>query len=275
VTTKHVRALPPEVVEARRSTAAAATIAFVGQGIIAVVDIRAIGFDVLSAVRIAHVALAACALVLLVTRRDGGLRVTEVAFALVAIPFVFVLAASEVVFASRELVRDQLSWYKLVMVGIAALAPASPRLPVAVVLTLGMQAVVLPLALGRPPTVPGEPWITIIFAVISIAMLVSRARRREAAASAAHLAARVAALERVTRLLLRVRDRANTPLQTITLCTELIWRRCPEQQRAAEAIQHAVVRLRRLSTALQRGTRSLERASEAAKAREVPRKSRR
>jgi hypothetical protein len=261
VTSKHVLAVPPELVEARRSTAAAAGIAFVAQAIIVVVDTRAIGFDAMSAVRLAHAALAACALVLLVTRREAGLRVTEIAFALVAIPFVFVMAASHLDFAARGLARDQQSWYKLVMLGIASLAPASPVLPVLVIVALGVEAAVLPAALGQHPIMAGEPWITVVFAAASVAMLVSRARRREQAARAARLVARVAALDRMTRLLLRVRDRANTPLQTVTLCAELIGRRCPEERRAVEAIQHAVVRLRRLSTALRRATRSLDRAS--------------
>jgi hypothetical protein len=56
-----------------------------------------------------------------------------------------------------------------------------------------------------------------------------------------------------------VRDRANSPLQTVALGAEIMKRRCPDQKRVAEAMDRAVQRLRKLSTALQRASRSIER----------------
>jgi hypothetical protein len=106
---------------------------------------------------------------------------------------------------------------------------------------------------------PGEPWVTLIFAAIAVAMLVSRARRRRAIAQAARIAAHATALERMARLLLRVRDRANTPLQTIALGSALLTRRCAGQERVAAAMGRAVRRLSRLSKALQRASRAIER----------------
>jgi hypothetical protein len=104
---------------------------------------------------------------------------------------------------------------------------------------------------GVVPRAPGEPWIALTFTVVAVGMLVSRARRREFVANAARVAAHAAALERVARLLLLLRDCANTPLQTVALGTAIVKRRCPDQHRAAAE----------LSNALQRASRSIERAS--------------
>jgi hypothetical protein len=252
-------AIAPEVIEARRGAAAAAIIALAGQATLAVVDVTTIGWSALVAARIGHVAIAAIALALL-WLRPPSVRGAEVSFALAAIPFQLVLLVSELQFYARGDVRDHGSWYQLTMLGIATLAPADPLLPAFLVVMLGVQRVVLRYLLGVVPLAPGEPWLTLIFAAVAVGMLVSRARRREFVANAARVAAHAAALERVARLLLLVRDRANSPLQTVALGAAIMRRRCPDQRRVASAMDRAVHRLRKLSKALQRASRSFERA---------------
>jgi hypothetical protein len=249
-----------EVLEAQRGAGAAALIAIVGQATLAMIDARAIGVGALVAARLAHVAIAAIALALLAVRRPSIL-LSEVAFALVAIPFQVVLLVSELEFAAQGQVRDHGSWYQLTMLGIASLSPGDPLLPTLLVVALAVQRVVLQFLLGVSPAAPGEPWVTLIFAVVAVGMLVSRARRREAVAHAARVEARAAALEHVARLLLLVRDRANSPLQTVALGAAIMRRRCADQQRVAAAMDRAVLRLRRLSKALQRASQTIERAS--------------
>jgi hypothetical protein len=253
-------ATAPEILEAQRAACAAAIIAIVAQASLAVIDQRSIGAGALVDARLAHVAVASTALAFLL-RRPPSIRATEVAFALVAIPFLLVLLVSELDFVARGEVRDQGSWYQLTMLGIASLAPADPLLPALLVVALGLQRVVLHYLLGATQVAPGQPWITLIFAAVAVGMLVSRARRREAVAHAARVEAHAAALERVARLLLLVRDRANTPLQTVALGAAIVKRRHPDQQRVASAMERAVRRLGRLSTALQRASRSIERTS--------------
>lgn len=250
----------PEISEARRGTVAAALIAMVGEAAIALIDANVIGAGPLVAARLVHVAVAAAALVWLFMR-PPSVRAAEIAFAFVAIPFLPVLLVSELSLAPLGDIRDHGSWYKLVMVGVASLAPADPLLPSILVVALGMQRVVLRYLLHVPPIAPGEPWITLFFAVIAVAMLLTRASRREAVARAARVEAHAAALERVTRLLLHVRDRANTPLQTIALGTAIMKRRCADERRVTAAMDRAVLRLRRLSKALQRASRTIERAT--------------
>jgi len=258
--TRITTATAPEIVEARRGATTAAVIAFAGQATLAVVDARTLGWSALVAARIGHVCIAAIALALL-WLRPPSIRGAEVSFALVAIPFQLVLLVSEIEFYVRGSVRDHGSWYQLTMLGIATLAPADPMLPAFLVVMLGVQRVLLRFLLGVVPLAPGEPWLTLIFAAVAVGMLVSRARRREIVANAARVAAHAAALERVARLLLLVRDRANSPLQTVALGAAIVKRRCPDQQRVAAAMDRAVHRLRKLSKALQRASRSFERAT--------------
>jgi hypothetical protein len=253
-------AAAPEILEARRGAGVAAIITIVAQATLAVIDAKAIGLGALVAARIVHVAVASIALVLLVAR-PPSIRVSEISFAIVAIPFQLVLLVSELEFAQRGEIRDHGSWYQLTMLGIASLAPADPLLPALLVVALGVQRVFLQYLLGTTPVAPGEPWITLVFAAVAVGMLVSRARRREAVAHAAQIAAHAAALERVARLLLLVRDRANSPLQTLALGAAMMKRRCPDQQRVTTAMDRAVHRLGKLSKALQRASRSIERES--------------
>jgi hypothetical protein len=258
--TRAPAATAPEVLEARRGAGVAAIIAILGQTTLAVIDARDLGFGPLVVARLAHVAIASIAFALLALRRPS-IRLSEVAFALVAIPFQLVLLVSELEFAARGLVRAHGTWYQLTILGIASLAPADPILPSLLVVALGVQRAALRFILGATPVSPGEPWFTLIFAAVAIGMLVTRARRREAVARAARIEAHAAALERVARLLLLVRDRANTPLQTVALGAAIMRKRCADQQRVAAAMDRAVRRLRRLSKALQRASRTIERES--------------
>lgn len=260
--TRAAAATAPEILEARRGAGAAALIAIAGEGTIAFVDTTTLGFGPLVVARIVHVAVAVVALALLVFARPN-IRGAEVSFALVVIPFQPVLLLSELVFAARGEIRDHASWYQLTMLGIASLAPASPLLPSLLIVGLGLQRVVLRFVLGITPVAPGEPWVTLIYAVIAVGMLVSRARRREAAREAARAMAHAAAVERVARLLLSVRDRANTPLQTIALGTAILKQRGAGEPRVIAAMDRAVRRLRRLSRALQRASRAFERTTPA------------
>lgn len=257
-------AIAHEILEARRGAGAAALIAITGEGAIAIIDATTIGFGPLEVARLVHVAIASFALALLLVARPS-IRSAEVSFALVAIPFQPVLLVSELEFLARGEVRDHASWYQLTMLGIASLAPASPLLPSLLIAGLALQRVVLRFLLGTTPVAPGEPWITLIYAVIAVGMLVTRARRREAAAQAARALAHAAAIERVAQLLVSVRDRANTPLQTIALGTAIM-KRHADQPRVTEAMDRAVRRLRRLSRALQRASRAFERPTPAHRA---------
>jgi hypothetical protein len=262
VTRIRVSAIAPEILEARRGAGVAAVIAISAQAILAVIDARTIGVGPLVVARIAHVAIASVALALLLGRRPS-VRAAELSFALVAIPFQLVLLVSELEFAARGPVRPHGGWYQLTMLGIASLAPGDPLLPSLLIVALAAQKVVLRFVLAVPQVAPGEPWFTLIFGGVAVGMLVSRARRREAVARAARAEAHAAALERVARLLLSVRDRANTPLQTIALGAAVMTRRCGGQQRVAAAMDRAIRRLSRLSKALQRASRSIERGSPA------------
>jgi hypothetical protein len=246
-------ATAPEILEARRGAGVAALIAITGEGTIAAVDATSVGFGPLVVARIVHVAIAGVALAMLLVARPS-IRTAEV------------LLVSELQFAARGEVRDHASWYQLTMLGIASLAPANPLLPSLLIVALGLQRVVLRFVFGIVPVAPGEPWITLIYATVAVGMLVSRARRREALGEAARAMAHAAAVERVARLLLGVRDRANTPLQTIALGTAILKRHGAGEPRVTAAMDRAVRRLRRLSRALQRASRAFERTTPAHRA---------
>jgi hypothetical protein len=237
------------------------TIALVGQSTIAMVDMRVLGFGATVAVRLVHAACAAAALAILALDRRRSLRAAEIAFALVAIPFLPSLLVAQWQFAAAGRDRPHDTWYELVMLGVALFAPAEPILPSLIIAVAAVQYCALSWIVGTATVSRGEPWTTVLFAAISIAMVVGRVHRRRAAVRSARLLARAIALERVTSLLLRARDLANTPLQTIELCTELAARDRPPPAHVVLAMRRATARLRRLSSMLERARVRVERAA--------------
>ncbi len=96
----------------------------------------------------------------------------------------------------------------------------------------------------------GEPGITLITAVFGLALLVFRLRRAALAARVARAAEEAIALQRLSQVLLDVRDLSNTPLQTIAFSAALIRKEHPELQPVLGHIDQALQKLKELDAAL-------------------------
>jgi hypothetical protein len=96
----------------------------------------------------------------------------------------------------------------------------------------------------------GEPWATIAIAVFATVIFVYRMRKDSLEAELHREREIAAANRRLAAIFLDVRDRANTPLQTITLTTAHLRRKHPELQRSVMRIERAVERLKAMDTAL-------------------------
>jgi hypothetical protein len=143
---------------------------------------------------------------------------------------------------------------KLGMFTVALLAP-EPRVGVLGIAayagaSLLQLATLSSAALGRLAL--GEPWATVAIAAFAAVMLVFWSRRdaRERRLSRAYEEAR--ARERVARVLLEIRDLANTPLQTISLSTALLRRQKPELQSVLGRVDRALQKLSELDTITRR-----------------------
>jgi len=97
----------------------------------------------------------------------------------------------------------------------------------------------------------GEPWIVLFYALFAVVLLVYRLRSLAFERETLRLHAEAEANEQMARNSLRVRDYANTPLQTIVFATELLLKRTPDQP-ALVCIERAAKRLTELSRAVTR-----------------------
>jgi hypothetical protein len=98
----------------------------------------------------------------------------------------------------------------------------------------------------------GEPWVTLVFGFVAMALLVQSSRRYALERKLLRSEHEAQALDRLARSFRAVRDFANTPLQTIELATALLRTRCPDSLRELEIVERALGRLRVLDELLSR-----------------------
>jgi hypothetical protein len=120
----------------------------------------------------------------------------------------------------------------MVLMGVALLTPLSLTLGMALLIAFSVETVVL-WALNLAGHLPGEPWVTLFYGVFAAALLWQRASERRLTRRLVQVNAEASALERIALASLAVRDRMNTPLQTLTLSIELL--EAQERARASGA----------------------------------------
>ena len=170
------------------------------------------------------------------------------------LPFLPVFALAEHALTTTGLVWVPMTGHRLVMLAISVLAPSSLWLGGGLIAAFALEAVVLWYALGLAthPGVrsPWEPWVTLIYGAVALAMLAYRVRSHTIELKLREARAEAEALERLARLFLAVRDATNTPLQTLELCLTLLERRHPESAPTTQAMERALRRVRSLTQRL-------------------------
>jgi hypothetical protein len=132
----------------------------------------------------------------------------------------------------------------------------APQLGVGLAAIAGFAAVAIAKFFSFDPEIQaglpvGEPWVILIYALFGGVLLAYRVRSLVLEREMARLLAERAAAEQLARALLRLRDYANTPIQTIAFATELIHKSQPELPVLAR-LDRAVESLKELSQALTR-----------------------
>ena len=150
--------------------------------------------------------------------------------------------------------RDLLVGHEFLMFGVAALFPGAARSGAQLVLTIATSAFGLWLTarffFGATPQV-GEPWITVVYAAIAVAIQILRSQVKGETRRLERARAEALALARMARVVLIIRDRSNTPVQTLELGIRLLSARCEGRDRALlELLQRSTSRLRELSELL-------------------------
>jgi hypothetical protein len=143
---------------------------------------------------------------------------------------------------------------KLGALAVALLAP--PSLWVGLASIVGFTGVsLLRFELWGPSVqaaLPTEPLATIAYGIFGLGLYGYRLHGRKVQREAADARAEAVALKRVSRMLLAVRDVANTPLQTLQLTNVLLERRCPEEHKLIERMSRGIARLEEMNRTISR-----------------------
>jgi len=201
--------------------------------------------------RALHVLLCAGLLVLLLLRgRDASTRLSAGVFAAVSLPYLPIFAVAEVAMAASGLVWLPLTGHRLLMLGMGLLAPTGLRLGSLLVGSFALESVILWYALGLNSRLemPWEPWVTLVWAGAGVGMLGFRVRTHRIERRLLLASAEAESLERVARLLLVLRDGANTPLQSLELALTLLRQRSPGDNAVLlNTMERALTQLRTLT----------------------------
>jgi len=145
--------------------------------------------------------------------------------------------------------------YKLLAIGLALLAPSA--LWVALV-AIGATAM-LPVAQTfqwpasvRAKVPAPEPWITVLYCVVALVLLIHRRRQLAAQVAVVRLQTKATYVEQLMRKFQAVRDLANSPLQSIEATLTLLRHKHPESQAQLVRIERQLDRLRKLTIVLSR-----------------------
>jgi hypothetical protein len=178
--------------------------------------------------------------------------------------------AATLAVANHQLAHSEVRWNpfeseRLGVLTIALLAPPRAWLGLACIFELTGAALAQWFAWGaaaRARLPPAAPWFVVCYGLFATMVYAHRLARQLVERRAAHARAEAAAVERFMRVLLSMRDLANTPLQTIELTVALLRRKETLEERLLERLERATRRLAVISHALEAEARDLRKGAE-------------
>jgi hypothetical protein len=186
---------------------------------------------------------------LLAWRSTLSPRMSAGVFTAVALPHLIIFAVAEAAMAASGHTWQPLTGHRLLMLGIGLLAPMGPELGVGLIGAFALEAVLLWYGLGLNTRLqmPWEPWVTLVWGASACGMLAFRVRTQRIEQRLQEARAETESLERVARLLLAMRDAANTPLQSLELAVSLLGQREPGHAKLLAAMERELAKLRSLT----------------------------
>ncbi|SEU30731.1 hypothetical protein [Stigmatella erecta] len=182
-------------------------------------------------------------------RRGLGVGV----FVAVVLPYLGLFAVAEVAMAEATAASGQvwlpLTGHRLLMVGIGLVAPTGLVLGSALIGAFALEGVLLWYGLGLHTrlVMPWEPWITLVWGAVACGLLAFRVRTQRIEERLNQARTEAESLQQLARLLLVLRDAANTPLQSLELGLSLLQQRVPQEAALLGTLERALVKLRALT----------------------------
>jgi hypothetical protein len=188
--------------------------------------------------------------------RSWSERSLELVFGLMTAPFLVGLWLPQAYSASDGGHVDPLLASRFLLLGLAVSAPTWRSGAIALVVFSTHAAILWHVLVENVSTfaLDREPWFTLFFAAIAVMLLYTREHRRDLERRLAAVEARAQTLTQVSQVLLALRDKANTPLQTLELAVSLLERQAQLDKAVTPAMRRALQRLTAIQNTLARGT---------------------
>jgi PAS domain-containing protein len=235
-----------------RAVAGAAFAATVGELAFVAVDYSA-GLMPTAVLRVVHIVMCLVVIVAL-RRRTASLSDSAIAavFVVIVAPFFPVFWLKEQLVVTRFDATTTFIGHKLVMLGVALLAPPIVWLVVTINVLLSLEAVLEWSTLLNASSVraPGEPWVTLVVALLCSVLIVRRMYHRRVEQRLVRTLIDNAGYERVVLAAAAIRDLSNTPLQIIKFSVALLSQSRGAWPVAIRSIKNAVQTLSDLSASL-------------------------
>jgi hypothetical protein len=203
--------------------------------------------------RVANAATSAL-VALVLWRLRPSLRRSIIGFLVVAVPLFAVFWLDEAERSAAGALWVPFVGPKMAVLGAALLAPTTTLglvLIAALTVETGVLAATFHLkGLDGLEGVHGEPWITFVYAGISVGLLVHRHKRLLAERLASRATATAEAMRKQARVFMALRDLSNTPLQTLDVNITLLRDQAPQAALLTERMARAIARLNEMSRLL-------------------------
>lgn len=190
-----------------------------------ILDARDHSFVALMVTDAVHALIAAgVALAMRRVNRSWTPRACDFAFVIATAPFLVGMWLPQTHDLQTGKSLEPMLAHHFLLLGIAVVAP-SWRSGSAMIAVFTVHAIALAEVLsdgGPSPSLDREPWFTLVFAVFAMMLLYTRERRRKLEQRLAAAEARAQMHAQVSRVLLALRDRANTPLQTLEVAISML-----------------------------------------------------
>jgi hypothetical protein len=181
-----------------------------------------LGENHLLALRLFHIGFSIIVLTAVLTYGDRlSARVIQASSLLLVGPGFPLTWLTSITYSQAHIRYSALLGYKLIFL-VLSLAPG-PLLPNAVLVTgFAIEAVAVWYFGGvrdaQLGTLTAEPWVTLLFACASILILIYQSAYRRMHRQLGELTVRQRIIENLSGLSLSVRDKVNSPLQTLEIC---------------------------------------------------------
>jgi hypothetical protein len=200
--------------------------------------------------RVTHIAIAIGVMILLLLFRNSPrwtIRVSTVLFTVLNIPFAITTWEYHRVLQDSQDFWIPLAGFRLYYLVLGILNSGSYFVNFVLMNIFAIESLAIWYGMDlahSPKVILGqEPWVSLVYFFVASALLFFRARDEKLIQKLSTETANIEAMKQVARIFLSLRDRANTPIQTLKISAELLKRRYPDAKSLSETIDASARRL--------------------------------